>query len=83
MPSRVRERGRSRVGKTHGRQNSSSSFKSEVVHWLLDVETDGMLRLERRVLEDGGVVEDDEDLAEEGGEDEVVSGDVDAGEGGT
>jgi len=42
-----------------------------------------MLRLERRVLEDGGVVEDDEDLAEEGGEDEVVSGDVDAGEGGT
>lgn len=39
-----------------------------------------MLGLEGRVFEDGGVVEDDEDLPEERGEDEVVSGYVDAGE---
>lgn len=54
-------------------------FKGEVVDGFLDVEADGVLGLERRVLKDGWVVEDDEELAEEGGEDQVGAGDVDAG----
>ena len=78
---RTREEGSTRVAKTHRRQNRSSSFESEVVDWLLDVEADGMLRLEGGILEDGGVVEDNEDLPEERSEDEVFSGDVDAREG--